>query len=188
MIEEWRDIEGYEGLYQVSNLGRVKSLERIIEDVNNGRIYTKKEKILKSAKDTHGYYTVCLCKNSKLRTISIHRLVALHFIPNDNPTEKTQVNHKDEDKTNNRVDNLEWCTQVYNLRYGTAIARRAIKQRNGSLSKKVLQMDLNGNVIATYPSLKEIERQMGYCITPIVNCCNGKPKYNTAYNYKWKYA
>ena len=111
MIEIWKDIEGYENLYQVSNLGRVKSL-----NYN----HTGKEKIMKAKKDK-GYLRVQLYKDGKPKFYSVHRLVATSFLPN--PNNLSQVNHIDEDKSNNIVDNLEWCSAKYNSNYGTRIQR-----------------------------------------------------------------
>lgn len=110
-MEEWKDIEGYEGKYQVSNKGRVKAL-------NFKR--TSKEKIIKEA-NNKGYKAVKLWKFGKRKSYLVHRLVALSFIPN--PKKLPQINHKDEDKLNNNADNLEWCTQFYNNIYGTRLQR-----------------------------------------------------------------
>ena len=108
LFEIWKDIEGYEGLYQVSNLGRVKSLKA-------SKI--KSERIRKSYQQSSGYISIVLCKNGKVTNHKIHRLVANAFI--DNPDNLPEINHKDEDKTNNCVDNLEWCDSSYNKNYGT---------------------------------------------------------------------
>lgn len=107
--EIWKDAVGYEGLYEVSNLGRIKSL---IDNHGNSR-----EKIVKPIKNTHGYFTVNLSKDKKQRSVRLHRLIALTFI--ENPNNFPYINHKDENKTNNRVENLEWCTPKYNVNYGT---------------------------------------------------------------------
>ena len=108
LFEIWKDIEGYEGLYQVSNLGRVKSLK--VSKI-------KSERIRKSYQQSSGYISIVLCKNGKVTNHKIHRLVANAFI--DNPDNLPEVNHMDEDKTNNCVDNLEWCDSSYNKNYGT---------------------------------------------------------------------
>ena len=137
MTEEiWRPVVGFEGLYEVSSYGRVKSLKRPYE--NNGGIQWTKERILSPGKDKDGYLQVNLHCNGKQHQRKIHRLVAQAFLPN--PDNLPMVNHKDEDKTNNRVDNLEWCTAKYNSTYGT-VRERAAKTRhiNVMLKKKYLE-------------------------------------------------
>ena len=125
MKEEWRDIKGYEGLYQISNLGRVKSLAR---DTNNQ--YCKVDKIIKANPNKWGYLNVNLYKKGKGKPFKVHRLVALHFI--ENPENLPEVNHKDENKSNNCVDNLEWCTSKDNCNHGT---------RNKRISEKLKDME-----------------------------------------------
>ena len=116
MIEEWRPIEGYEGLYEVSSYGRVRSLDKYVKC--KGESYRlHKGKVLSPAKDTIGYLFVILHCNGKCKTIRVHKLVAEAFLPN--PENLTEVNHKDEDKINNRADNLEFCDHKYNMNYGT---------------------------------------------------------------------
>lgn len=192
--EIWKDIKGYEELYQISNFGRVKR-----KNYRNTGI----GKILKNKKNSYGYFIVGLCENAKVKTFSVHRLVAQAFIPN--PDNLPQVNHKDEDKTNNIVwinedgsidyskTNLEWCDAKYNVNYGTGITRRArgrkgksnYKLINGKYSKTVLQYDLEGNLIKEWPSLNEIKRVLNHGISTISKCCNKKAK--TAYGFYWKY-
>lgn len=167
MIEIFKDIEGYENLYQVSNLGNVKSL-------GNGGSNASKERILKPTKNQKGYLYVGLCKEGKRKKCKIHRLVASVFI--DNPNNFTEINHKDEDKTNNHFTNLEWCTHFYNMNYGTRIQRVADK-----LSKQVLCVE-TGRV---YPSANEVERQLGFSQGNISRCCAGR--YKQAYGYTWQY-
>ena len=116
MIEEWRPVVGYEGLYEVSNTGQIRSFDRYVK-YSNGRIHLHKGKVLSPIKDKDGYLQVNLCYNGKIHQIKVHRIVAQAFIPN--PNNLPQVNHKDEDKTNNSVDNLEWCTVKYNNNYGS---------------------------------------------------------------------
>ena len=169
--EVWKDIDEYEGLYQVSNLGRVKS------------IGYKKERILKPGRDKDGYLFVSLCKNHKIKYCRIHRLVALTFIPN--PNNLPEVNHKDEDKTNNRVKNLEWCDHKYNNNYGTRIQRINEKNTNGKLSKPVIQYTKTGEFIKEWRSTWDVQRNLGYGQGHISDCCRDKRK--SAYGFVWKY-
>lgn len=166
--EIFRDVEGYEGLYQISNEGIVKS------------IWFGKERILKPRKDRGGYYTVGFWKDRKLKWYKVHRLVATAFIPN--PDNLPQVNHKDECKTNNTVENLEWCTQEYNNNYGVRNEKATKTQINDhKKSKPVLCVETG----VVYPSTHEVYRQLGYSDSHISKCCNGRLK--TAYKYHWKY-
>lgn len=163
-IEVWKDIKGYEGLYQVSNLGRVRSL-------NYNK--TKTVRTLKLTSNAKGYLQLILHKNGKISSRKVHRLVAEAFIPN--PEELPQVNHKDENKTNNCVDNLEWCTNYYNAWYGTKIDKMRKKR-----SKPILCVETG----VIYPCIMEIERQLGIPNTNITACCKGRRK--TAGGYHWK--
>lgn len=180
MEEIWKDIKGYEGLYQVSNLGRVKSLERILKHKTTyGGTYTVKEKILKPKEDK-GYYRYSLSNSGKNKLFFGHRLVAEAFIPN--PQHYLIVNHKDENPHNNRADNLEWCTVKYNVTYGTAIERKIKK-----LGKKINQYDIQDNFIKQFANLTEAKEYLNVKgKTLIARCARGKCK--TAYGYKWKYA
>lgn len=118
--EEWRDVEGYEGFYQVSNLGRARSLDRYI---NNGKFERLiKGRLMKFFYDKDGYAKVSLCKNNSNKNPFVHRLVSKAFIPN--PNNYPCINHKNEVKSDNRVENLEWCTHQYNTTYGGGIRRR----------------------------------------------------------------
>lgn len=188
--EEWRDIKGYEGLYQISSHGRVKSMPR--KGSRGG--------IIKPSFSNSGYLQIHLCKNCEQKTIQIHRLVAIHFL--DNPDNLPEVNHKDECKTNNHVSNLEFCTREYNENYGTKRARcvanhdykksailsamhhdyEAISRKRG---KPILQMDLNGNIIKRWYGLNAACKALGFSSGNVSAACNGK--YKTAYGYKWRY-
>lgn len=194
MKEEWRDIEGYKGKYQVSSYGRVKSLAK--KSWNGHAWWDKPEIILKPGTQKTGYLFVDLLDgHNNDRKFRVHRLVAQAFIPN--PNNFLQVNHKDEDVTNNHADNLEWCTALYNNNYGnhflySSIARqnklcRLTAIRNGQkASKPVLQLSKNGDFIKRFASLSEAARQTGARIGGISDCCNGKSK--TSYGYKWQFA
>ena len=182
MKEEWRDIKGYEGKYQISNLGNVKSLER---RVNTWCSYkTLYEMILKKSVSNNGYLYVRLQSKTKL----IHRLVAEAFIPN--PENKPQVNHKNEVKQDNRVENLEWVTAKENINYGTNIKRRADTQRrlgnqinNKSTSKKVICIEKQ----KIFESINDAVRKgFGKDCSAITKCCKGK--LNNHNGYHWRYA
>ena len=168
--EIWLPIEGYTGLYEVSDQGRVRSL-------NYG--CTGRTQVLKPEMLIHGYLRVGLSKNGKTKHHLVHRLVAQAFLAN--PEGLEQVNHRDENKANNAVSNLEWCTAKENSNYGTGIARRA-----ATLSKPVQQFSKDGTFVAVWPSTIEAERVTGIYHSAICSCCNGR--YHTAGGYKWRYA
>lgn len=183
--EIWKDIEGYEGLYQVSNFGRVKSLERIMYD-DKGYKHPVKEKIIVGSKNHKGYLYVNLMKNSKVLRKAVHRLVAQAFI--SNPNNFPCVNHKDENKINNVVGNLEWVTYKENTNYGTGIERRVAhtdwSSKNDTQKKKVYQYDKKLNLIKIWNSSCECETQ-GFAQTHVSSCCRGERK--THKGYIWSY-
>lgn len=153
MKEIWKDIIGYEGLYQVSDLGRVKSF------------YNGDERVLLVNKDNKGYLKVGLWKDSKMKTCKVHRLVAQAFLPN--PDGLPCVNHKDECKTNNIVSNLEYCDVAYNNAYGTHNERVAKANTNHpAKSKAVFQYALDGSLVSSYSSAHEAERETGFITVP----------------------
>jgi hypothetical protein len=157
MEEEWKDIANFEGLYQVSNLGRVKSLPKVGSGGHNGIT-------LSQSKDKDGYLLVYLYANRKKVACKVHRLVAKAFIPN--PNNFPQVNHKDEVKDNNS--------------YGEGNINRANSKR-----VPILQLDMNDNIVREFNSAKEAESTLGFNSSNITNCCKGK--YKSMYGYKWKY-
>ena len=175
--EVWRDIPNYEGIYQVSNLGRIKSLERI-----DARGYRLKEKILKPGL-VCGYYQVSLYKNSKVKHYMVHRLVWEAF--NGTIPEGYEVNHINEVKTDNRLSNLNLMTHKENMNYGSRTERSAKKQINGKLSKVVLQFTLDNILVKEYQSAHQVERELGFNRGNICSCCNGKLK--TAHGFIWRY-
>lgn len=168
MIEIWKPIKNFEDLYEISNLGRVKSLPR---STTNGCII--------KTHLTKGYETTHICKNGKHYDVKIHRLVAEAFI--DNPNNLPEVNHKDENKLNNAVDNLEWCNSSYNRNYGTRLERIAAK-----VKKEISQYDKSGNLIKKFSSSIEVEQETGFLSSGIRHALSSKT--NFAYGYIWKYA
>lgn len=204
-MEEWKDIEGYEGIYQISNEGKVKSLQREIT-YKDGRKKVIQERILHNFLSDIGYYHVMLSKNGISKRYKVHRLVAKEFIPN--PGNLPVINHKDENKENNLVfvnedgsvdlekSNLEWCTQGYNVRYGTMIERGRQTQFNRpDKSKEVEQYTLEGELVETFKSASEVERKYPqFNKGSVSRCCrggqmlNGKWQTITSYKgYMWRY-
>ena len=133
-MEEWKSIPGYEGLYEVSSYGRVRSVDRYVKYLN-GMIHLHKGKMLSPGIRSDGYLQVSLCCNGKYKTISIHRLVAQAFLPN--PYNLPMINHKDEVKTNNSADNLEWCTVKYNSNYKGVLKRRSQRMKENGIYEKI---------------------------------------------------
>ena len=173
-MEIWKDIPGYEGKYEVSNMGRVKSLDYM----HTGKAQTR------SFGTTHGgYLTVDLWKDGKCRGWLIHRLVWLSF--NGPIPDGLEVNHINENKKDNRLENLNLLSKSQNVRWGTR-TERMVKSRTGyGKPKTVCQYDLDGNFIREWESGCEIRRQLGYSQGNIASCCRGE--LDKAYGYKWKY-
>lgn len=179
MFERWKPIEGYEGLYEISDFGRVRSLDHYV----NYKSYKQrlvKGRLLKLASDGR-YTTVCLSKQDSKKTLLVHRLVAQAFIPN--PHNLPEVNHKSECKFFNHFSCLEWCDRIYNTRYGSGIERRV---QNNPLVKPVYQYTLSGDFIKEWVSQAAIERELGFRQSDISACCCGKQK--TAFGFIWKIA
>ena len=167
--EIWKDVVGYEGLYQINNFGKVKN---------------RYNKILKLKIDKNGYLIAYLYKNKVMKCKKSHRLVAEAFI--DNPENKPQVNHKDGNKQNNYVDNLKWCTNKENIIHcweNNLHKKKFGSNHNGS--KKISQFDLNGNFIKHWESIIEASNYYDTTINNIWSCLNNKSK--TARGFVWKY-
>jgi len=172
-VEEiWEDIEGFEGLYRISNLGRVYSLT--------------KDVVMKGKHNNRKYVQITLTKNGKQHYFLLHRLVASHFI--DNPEGLPQVNHKDENKENNAANNLEWCTNKYNAHYGTRIERTTNNEKyrksREEMKRKVIAVSTDGEVEIKLNSIKSA-KMLGFSTSKITDCCRGKCEIYKG--FKWEY-
>ena len=182
MLEIWDDIKGYEGLYQVSNMGRVKSFPR------HGT-HTQEEHILKLGINHKGYLQVKLTKDSKSKTFVVHRLVAQTFILN--PNNLPQVDHYDDNKENNIAYNLQWISNEDNMAKSWQTGARSIEKtykrgKDNACARIVNQYNLEGNFIKTWYCIRDIENELGCDNRNISACCRHKRP--TAYGYKWEYA
>lgn len=181
--EIWKPISGYEGVYEVSNLGRVRSCDRIVEDDYCGKRRFG-SRVLRQSQNHSGYCHVKLSKNSKVKTFLVHRLVAEAFV--SNPLSKETVNHKNEIKTDNRAKNLEWMTPKENTNYGTR-NERAGKASGRTRGKPVQQFTQNGEFVAEYWSAREASRQTKIPQSGISHCANGSSRHSHAGGYIWRY-
>ena len=170
MVEKWKDIPGYEGLYQASNLGKIRN---------------EKTRNILSGGIKRGYKEVILIKDNKRKYKLVHRLIALTYIPNN--SNKPQVNHKDGNKLNNNVDNLEWCTRSENMKhaYRTGL-ETPLYAKNNPRAKKIKQYDLNNKLIKEYYGIKEASRINNLNPRDISKCCQGKRK--QVGGYIWTYS
>ena len=178
--ETWKGVVGYEGLYEVSNKGNVYSVERMdaLGREQGGLV-------LKPKYNNRGYLMVSLYKNGKLKNRTVHRIVAEAFIPN--PKGFLEINHKDENKSNNEIFNLEWCTREHNVKYGTSIER---------ISKKVRAVNIGTGEVVTFNSTQDAGRK-GYSASGVSRACRGTYKTDTGKlvggdgrtykGYKWSY-
>lgn len=182
--EIWKDIDGYEGYYQVSNYGRVKSLPRWIA-YSDGRCYFYDGVLLKQKHDHGGYCLVELTINSNLHTCKVHRLVAKAFIPN--PNNFPEINHKDEDKTNNCVDNLEWCDNNYNNHYGTR-QERINNIMIDKLGKPVIFTKIETGETFYYPAISMGVKELELDPRSVQKCLSKKPYHKTVKGYTVEYA
>lgn len=178
-MEVWKDIAGYEGYYQISNFGNIRSVDRVIysDKFHIGIKRELKGRTLNPSVNNHGYLSLILSKNGEKKSCRIHRLVAEAFIKN--PNNYDQVNHIDGDKTNNKVENLEWCNNQYNVihAYKNGLAK--------SHPKSIKQYDLKGNYIQTFESIVKASKEVNGNTSNINKCVKGH--INSAYGYKWRY-
>lgn len=179
MIEEWRNINGYEGMYEVSDKGRVRSLPRKVKNNHSYKIVSGK--ILKQTNIKKGYKRVTFSVNQKSKSFLVHRLVAAAFI--ENPKNYLIINHIDENPTNNRVENLEWCTYKHNANHGTAIQRTTDKLTNGPCSKRVYQYK-GDSLVKIWPSASECGRN-GFHQAHVSACARGERREHKG--FKWSY-
>lgn len=174
MEELWKDITNYEGYYQISNLGRIKSLSRVIKLFNRGE-FLSKEIILIPYKTKKGYLRVPLLKNKERKGYLVHRLVAKEFIKN--PLNYDQVNHLDGNKANNNIYNLEWCNNSQNSLHSFRLGLQKPKiGANNGYAKKVGKYDMQGNLIEIYDYMSLAAKENNSCIANISSCCHGKRK------------
>lgn len=174
MIEKFKPVQGYAGIYEISNLGRVKSLSRVIER-NDGNTRVTEDRIILPFLTKCGYHQIVLCKDGVRKKHLIHRLVANAFI--ENPDKLPIINHKDENKLNNRVDNLEWCSAYYNLRYGKMQAKLV----------KIDVIDSKGDIVEVVDGIRECERKYSISKYLIKQSSNGKDlirEGKNKYNFK----
>ena len=189
MEEIWKDIEGYEGIYQVSNLGRVRSLDRYITrphpKTGVPMQYFQRGRDIKPAMQKGGYLFVGLKDKPRKQLVNVHRLVAKAFVPGY--FEGADVNHKDCDRTNNRADNLEWVTRRENLMYHTPDNETPMEQIHKSQRSPVIQMTMEGEFIREWPSIHAAHLALNIDSKSITGCCRGYYGNKSAGGYRWKF-
>lgn len=180
--EIWKPVKGYEEFYEVSNTGKVRNVERYIKNGKGYRILRSKE--LSQREDKDGYLMVSLCANRTKCDKRVHRLVLTAFVPNSNNL--PQVNHKDENKKNNHVDNLEWCTAKYNLAYKGGVQKRLdtfLRNKANNHRYKVAQYAKSGELVKVWRTANFAAKETGFSRTTILDCLSGTQK--TAHGFIW---
>lgn len=199
----WKDVKGYENIYQVSELGEVKSFDKVIYQ-KDGRERFIKGRIMKQRKNNKDYHIICLSKDGKKKTFLVHRLVAIAFI--ENPDNLEQVNHKDGNKSNNSKDNLEWMTQPDNMKHAydnnlrdRGIGRKLSQETKDKMSKSrknhkayyhkpVAQIDPETDeIIKVFNSTHDASKEFNCSHTSISEVARGKKGRKTTKGFKWKY-
>ena len=174
MEEIWKDVKGFEGYYQVSNLGQVRSIDRDVT-YSNGVVTHHKGRLIKPSTNQKGYLQIHLQRQDDKLYITVHKLVALHFV--EGYAEGLQVNHKDENKLNNRADNLEWCSPTYNVNYGTNLQRKGVAYKKGAYTQrcKRLAVYIDGVKLGEYNGYKEVSEALGISLEYASQIANGRP-------------
>lgn len=185
MNEDWRDVLGFEGAYRINADGCIKSLGRDVFNPIHDSVFIK-ERILKTHIGVDGYYKVGLCKDGKIKKLRLHRLIALAFIPN--PLNKPCINHKNGNKLDNRIENLEWCTRAENNThsYRTGLRKASLGKRYTGQYKSIVCYDMNGNELALFKSCKIASELMKMDRCSIGRVLNGE--LSSYKGYKFKYA
>lgn len=184
MIEIWKEIKGFEKLYEVSTFGRIKRLPKKVHNnglKNKNKYFISKEKIIKTSNISKGYKGVTLTKDKKRYPKKVHRLVAEAFIPN--PENKSQVNHKDGNKANNKIDNLEWCTNKENVIHAYKLGLNSILKLTEAKKKPIILINDKNNKIKEYNSIKEAAQELNLYNSNISKVCNGKLKHTGGYAF-----
>ena len=178
MENEWKSIVNYDGLYEVSANGEIKSVARILKD-SKGNTRVWPERIMKQTKDKDGYFRVCLSKDGKCTGKRVHRIVAEAFI--DNPEKLPFINHKDENKTNNNYKNLEWCNAKYNSNYGNAIEKRV-------KSRRIPILAIKNNKILYFDSITDACRKLNLNHANVIGCLKNHYGRKTVKGWVFEYA
>jgi hypothetical protein len=179
--EKWKDIQGFEGFYQISNFGRIRSVDRFVKSRHGQRVV--KGKVLSPSKNKRtGYYQIHLYKFGCCYRYNVHSLVAKAFVPLNG---KPYVNHKDGQKENNRADNLEWVTNAENHYHAVRLGLNKNYGANSYKARTVIQLDQEGNLIKKWECINDASYNLGIHQSNIVKCCNGERK--TTGGFMWKY-